>query len=260
MNHKGFTLIELMIVVAIIGILAAVAIPQYQNYVARAQVSEGLSLASGAKTAVAEYAIVKGDFPTNNDDAGLEDKDTIKGKYVASVEVGDDGVITATFGDDAHTNLIGGELKLTPGGLDSGSITWACTGSPLIGSYLPSSCEVASEELSRLAAEKVAADALAEAAALADAAEKAAAAALAEAETVPKVGDSWEKVVEAGESDNFTACWDKTYGQSGGWVVGPNSYDEDDERQDGIRQKADRRKSGYGRSNLDKTPIKDAWC
>ena len=248
MTHKGFTLIELMIVVAIIGILAAVAIPQYQNYVARAQMSEALVLASGAKTAVAEYAIVKGDFPTNNDDAGLEDKDTIKGKYVASVEVGDDGVITATFGDDAHTNLIGGELKLTPGGLDSGSITWACTGSPLIGSYLPSSCEVASEELSRLAAEKVAADALAEAAALA------------EAETVPKVGDSWEKVIEAGESDNFTACWDKTYGQSGGWVVGPNSYDEDDERQDGIRQKADRRKSGYGRSNLDKTPIKDAWC
>ncbi len=144
MKQKGFTLIELMIVVAIIGILAAVAIPQYQNYVARAQMSEALVLASGAKTAVAEYAIVKGDFPTNNDDAGLEDKDTIKGKYVASVEVGDDGVITATFGDDAHTNLIGGELKLTPGGLDSGSITWACTGSPLIGSYLPSSCEVAS--------------------------------------------------------------------------------------------------------------------
>ena len=144
MTHKGFTLIELMIVVAIIGILAAVAIPQYQNYVARAQVSEGLSLASGAKTGVAEYAMVTGDFPTNNKDAGLADKDDITGSYVASVEVGAGGVITATFGDDAHTNLIGGELKLTPGGLDSGSITWACTGSPLIGSYLPSSCEVAS--------------------------------------------------------------------------------------------------------------------
>jgi type IV pilus assembly protein PilA len=144
MNHKGFTLIELMIVVAIIGILAAVAIPQYQNYVARAQVSEALSLMSGAKTAVAEVAMVTGDFPTNNGDAYLEDKDTIKGKYVASVEVGDDGVITATFGDDAHTNLIGGELKLTPGGLDSGSITWACSGEEAIKAYLPSGCDVAS--------------------------------------------------------------------------------------------------------------------
>ncbi|MEE3292447.1 MAG: pilin, partial [Pseudomonadota bacterium] len=75
--HSGFTLIELMIVVAIIGILAAVAIPQYQNYVARAQVSEGLVLASGAKTAIAEYFNTNGTFPADNATAGLSDADDI---------------------------------------------------------------------------------------------------------------------------------------------------------------------------------------
>ena len=142
MKQKGFTLIELMIVVAIIGILAAVAIPQYQNYVARAQVSEALVLASGAKTAVAEYASVTGEFPTSNDDAGLEA--SIVGKYVASVVVSDGGKITATFGDTAHTNLETGKLFLTPDKSGDGSITWACSGEEDIKAYLPSSCEVAS--------------------------------------------------------------------------------------------------------------------
>jgi len=134
-----------MIVVAIIGILAAVAIPQYQNYVARAQVSEALALASGAKTAVAEYFNTNGTFPADNTEAGLSDAGTITGNYVESVTVSvADGkaLITALFSStDAHSKLQGGEMTLTA--VDNGgSIAFACTstGSTDITAYLPSSC------------------------------------------------------------------------------------------------------------------------
>jgi len=128
-------------VVAIIGILAAVAIPQYQNYVARAQVAEALSLASGAKVAVAEYFNTNGTFPADNTEAGLSDADDISGKYVESVAVSG-AAITALFSStDAHSNLRGGEMTLTA--VDNGgSIAFACTstGSTDITAYLPSSC------------------------------------------------------------------------------------------------------------------------
>mgnify|MGYP000559494264 CR=1 FL=1 len=142
MKQKGFTLIELMIVVAIIGILAAVAIPQYQNYVARAQVAEGLSLASGAKTAVAEYFNTNGTFPADNTEAGLSDAGTITGNYVESVTVSvADGkaLIIALFSStDAHSKLQGKSMVLTA--VDhGGSIGFACSGTD-IESYLPSSC------------------------------------------------------------------------------------------------------------------------
>ena len=136
--NSGFTLIELMIVVAIIGILAAVAIPQYQNYVARAQVSEALSLASGAKTAIAEYLNSTGSFPVDNTAAGLADPDDINGKYVESVTVADTK-ITVIFSSGAHSYLRGSSMDLTAVN-NTGSVEWGCSSSTDIISYLPSSC------------------------------------------------------------------------------------------------------------------------
>ncbi|HGL9169052.1 TPA: pilin, partial [Neisseria gonorrhoeae] len=95
--QKGFTLIELMIVIAIVGILAAVALPAYQDYTARAQVSEAILLAEGQKSAVTEYYLNNGEWPENNASAGVASSATdIKGKYVKEVKV-ENGVVTATM-------------------------------------------------------------------------------------------------------------------------------------------------------------------
>ncbi|EPI8069595.1 pilin, partial [Neisseria gonorrhoeae] len=91
--QKGFTLIELMIVIAIVGILAAVALPAYQDYTARAQVSEAILLAEGQKSAVTEYYLNNGEWPENNTSAGVANPTEIKGKYVKSVTV-TNGVVT----------------------------------------------------------------------------------------------------------------------------------------------------------------------
>ncbi|ENX7847868.1 pilin, partial [Neisseria gonorrhoeae] len=97
--QKGFTLIELMIVIAIVGILAAVALPAYQDYTARAQVSEAILLAEGQKSAVTEYYLNHGEWPKDNGSAGVANPTEIKGKYVKEVEV-KNGVVTATMKSD----------------------------------------------------------------------------------------------------------------------------------------------------------------
>ena len=134
--QQGFTLIELMIVVAIIGILAAIAIPAYQDYVARAQVSEAFTLADGSKTAVAEACTQEG---TCTGASPVTSGAT--GKYVDVASATANGVIVATFhnASPTATDLRNGTVTLTPT-LGSGSVTWACTMGTLASKYWPKSC------------------------------------------------------------------------------------------------------------------------
>jgi type IV pilus assembly protein PilA len=124
--QKGFTLIELMIVVAIIGILAAIAIPAYQDYTIRAQVTEGLDLASGAKAAVAEYFAQKNAWPANSAEAGF---DGASGKYVSAIDI-DQGSIIITYGNAVNPKLKDGRVALVPGVRTNGDVVWVCGDGP----------------------------------------------------------------------------------------------------------------------------------
>lgn len=136
---KGFTLIELMIVVAIIAVLAAIAIPAYQDYLIRAQVTEGMSLASGAKSAVWDYISNTGQYPSNNESAGMAPKAEVVGSYVSSVDVAG-GAITVEFKGPKANQAIRDELLVLSPTTAGGSILWTCKPSTLEGKYLPTVC------------------------------------------------------------------------------------------------------------------------
>jgi type IV pilus assembly protein PilA len=160
--QKGFTLIELMIVIAIIGILAAIAIPAYQNYTIRSQVTEGLSLADGWKTSISEYYAQNGSFPTTSGSTGGPQTVAVSGasagKYVGSVAVGGLGGIVVTYtGPQANAKLSAGTnnvLALNPGTDANYDVIWVCgtasipaavtisgsTGTTVAPAYLPASC------------------------------------------------------------------------------------------------------------------------
>ncbi len=138
-KQQGFTLIELMIVVAIIGILASSAMSAYQSYTIRAQVSEGLTLSSGAKSAVSEYYMGRGVWPADNAVAGLADQHDIIGKYTEHVSVANN-VIEIKYGYDAHTGIFDQKITLTALN-NAGSISWTCASAGIIQpKHLPAAC------------------------------------------------------------------------------------------------------------------------
>ena len=128
-----------MIVVAIIGILASMAIPAYQSYSIRAQVSEGMVLSGPIQNAVATFHKEKGTFPIDNADAALELPATYAGSYVSSISVSGT-VVSIQYGNKANSEISGWDVTITATS-NSGSISWTCASGGIISdNYLPSAC------------------------------------------------------------------------------------------------------------------------
>ncbi len=138
MGNKGFTLIELMIVVAIIAILAAIALPAYQDYTIRSQVAEGITLADGVKSSVWDFISNTGRLPSSNLSAGLTSSGSIQGNYVSQVAISS-GLISAKFGNKVNASISGSTILMSPA-TSSGAIRWTCKSSNVAAKYLPTSC------------------------------------------------------------------------------------------------------------------------
>jgi len=134
---SSILIILIPVTIFVIGILAAIAIPAYQDYTIRAQVGEGVSLSAGAKAAVTDYYLDNGSLPADNDEAGIPPPTAISGSYVVSVTV-DDGMIDVIYGNDAHPFVTGKRLRLLPRPVD-GAVDWACQ-SPIAPQHLPATC------------------------------------------------------------------------------------------------------------------------